>query len=218
MVQLASTKGMNLHSFTEADLNATIPLPDNSFDCVISVEVAEHVENHFRYFSEMMRILKPGGTIIVSTPNVLSISSRIHFFLYGFTDCCRRPANPFYLHHMQHVNPISLPEIMFHIEYGGCEIVKLDTNRQRRSSWVLMPILYPLLKLAIWLKLDRPKKYPDEIERYREHAKHITSVANLLGRITIAVATKTRPGPEDAKQAEAASQLSGGGSGDHTQP
>lgn len=45
-----------------------IPLPDNSKDTVFSTQVIEHVADHRKLLSEAYRILKPGGTLIISGP------------------------------------------------------------------------------------------------------------------------------------------------------
>lgn len=45
-----------------------IPAPDNSFDVVVSFETLEHSFDHEKIFSEMKRVLKPGGLLIISTP------------------------------------------------------------------------------------------------------------------------------------------------------
>ncbi len=42
---------------------------DETFDCVISTEVIEHVESPFQALNEINRILKPKGKAIISTPN-----------------------------------------------------------------------------------------------------------------------------------------------------
>lgn len=45
-----------------------IPLGDASFDTVVSTEVLEHVPDPLKALTEMYRVLKPGGHLILSTP------------------------------------------------------------------------------------------------------------------------------------------------------
>jgi SAM-dependent methyltransferase len=50
-------------------------LADNYFSAVISFQVIEHVKDDALFLKEIYRVLKPGGTAIISTPNIkLSIS------------------------------------------------------------------------------------------------------------------------------------------------
>lgn len=44
-------------------------LSDSSFDCVVAVEVLEHVERDDLFVSEVYRVLKPGGVFVMTTPN-----------------------------------------------------------------------------------------------------------------------------------------------------
>jgi ubiquinone/menaquinone biosynthesis C-methylase UbiE len=46
-----------------------IPLPDQAVDVVVSFETIEHVADHHGAIKEFSRILKPGGLLIISTPN-----------------------------------------------------------------------------------------------------------------------------------------------------
>jgi len=45
-----------------------IPLPDNSFDTVTSTEVLEHVPDPLKAMTEMCRVLRPGGHLILTAP------------------------------------------------------------------------------------------------------------------------------------------------------
>lgn len=55
----------------------------DSFDAVIGVEVIEHVENPWAYVRLIKSLLKVGGWLIISTPNVTSWLSRWYFLLSG---------------------------------------------------------------------------------------------------------------------------------------
>ncbi len=47
----------------------SIPYPDASFDVVVSDNVLEHLDNPVEVFSEVRRVLKPGGVFLAKTPN-----------------------------------------------------------------------------------------------------------------------------------------------------
>ncbi len=68
----------------KADVTRELPFDDESFDVVIAVEVMEHVHDHQLFFREVYRILKPGGQFFYTTPNILSLKSRVRFLLSGF--------------------------------------------------------------------------------------------------------------------------------------
>jgi SAM-dependent methyltransferase len=51
------------------DLNTQkIPFPDEFFDLVIASEIIEHIYNQDFFFKEMIRVVKKGGYIYISTP------------------------------------------------------------------------------------------------------------------------------------------------------
>jgi len=46
-----------------------LPYPDGSFDVILSHEVIEHVDDDRRAVAEMVRVLRPGGRILLFCPN-----------------------------------------------------------------------------------------------------------------------------------------------------
>jgi SAM-dependent methyltransferase len=49
---------------------AALPFPNESFDVVVALEVLEHVIAPLSAADEVKRVLRPGGTFIVTVPNV----------------------------------------------------------------------------------------------------------------------------------------------------
>ncbi|ACB85833.1 class I SAM-dependent methyltransferase [Natranaerobius thermophilus] len=49
-------------------LDETLPEKLGTFDCVVSLETMEHVEDEAQYLANMYRLTEPGGLIIISTP------------------------------------------------------------------------------------------------------------------------------------------------------
>jgi 2-polyprenyl-3-methyl-5-hydroxy-6-metoxy-1,4-benzoquinol methylase len=71
------------------DLNNSLEVPDHSFDVIVSSEVIEHLENPRAIAREWFRLLKPNGTLILSTPNneswrsLMALLIQGHFVLFG---------------------------------------------------------------------------------------------------------------------------------------
>lgn len=55
------------------DIQKPFPLGSNSFDTVVSMNVLEHIFDFHPVFSEVRRVLKPGGTFVSSTPFMFHI-------------------------------------------------------------------------------------------------------------------------------------------------
>jgi ubiquinone/menaquinone biosynthesis C-methylase UbiE len=61
----------------------SLPFADESFDTVINSEVIEHVPDNPAIMTEMYRILKPGGTLVIGTPDYSTRLWLILEWLYG---------------------------------------------------------------------------------------------------------------------------------------
>lgn len=66
------------------DVNGIVPLGDASMDTVLSTQVLEHVSEPQQYLREASRILRPGGTLILTCPAAYMLHEEPHDF-YRYT-------------------------------------------------------------------------------------------------------------------------------------
>lgn len=57
-----------------------LPFEDNSVDAIICIAVLEHVENPFRAFEEMHRVLKPGGYCFIYVPFLFYYHAEVGYY------------------------------------------------------------------------------------------------------------------------------------------
>lgn len=60
-------------AFVMANL-AALPIQGTSIDVVVSLQVIEHVWDHAQFLHECRRVLRPGGRLVITTPNRLTFS------------------------------------------------------------------------------------------------------------------------------------------------
>jgi SAM-dependent methyltransferase len=68
MQERLTRRRSNIQSFVLDDMTDSM-LPDGHFDLVVAVEVLEHVERDDLFVRHAFRVLKPGGTFLMTTPN-----------------------------------------------------------------------------------------------------------------------------------------------------
>ena len=92
---------------------------DGVFDCVIALEVIEHVDDDARFVSEGLRVLRPGGQLIFTTPNRLRLTALARYLI----------GKPIRFPHTYAVDPVLGP--IHHLrEFSYADLVAL-IERQR---------------------------------------------------------------------------------------
>jgi len=153
------------------DLLKGLPYPAESFDVVLLIEVIEHLENHRAAICELARVLKPGGILILTTPNVMRIKSRLHFFLTGYHKTRRRfiPFDtPLAEAHRFHNYPMELPILHYMLVQNRLRIERLGRGGIKAFSWVLYVLLVGPAAIYSWFFVLRPEE--DAAQR-REHGR-----------------------------------------------
>ncbi len=124
-----------------------LPYDDASFDVAVAVELLEHIEGHEALFAEARRVLRPGGVLLLTTPNILSLKSRMSFLLtgypYSFPTLDPAELDPV----AQHITPFSLDRYRWRLAQSGFDIESVEIDKRQSTSRVLS-FLVPLIRLA----------------------------------------------------------------------
>ena len=149
--------------FSKGNLNNSLPYPDNTFDYVIFMEVIEHIYNPGFVISEISRVLKKGGRLILSTPNILNIGSRCRFFIEGSFDFFREPTLDFSkcfpaaIQNM-HVIPWRYQELEYLLAQSSLEVTRFFTDKRKVNFYFLYALLFPIMFLQSKAKEGRARK------------------------------------------------------------
>ena len=132
-------------AFQRTDLDARLPLADACADAVAAVEVIEHLENPRAFCRELARITRPGGWIVITTPNqtsglaILTLLIRQRFPAFQERD---------YPAHLTPLLPIDLQRIA-----EECGLHDIGVNYTCRGRVPLTALHYPRTVAVSWPRL-----------------------------------------------------------------
>ncbi|MEK6748503.1 MAG: class I SAM-dependent methyltransferase [Pseudomonadota bacterium] len=162
------------------------------YDIVIAVEIIEHIENPFHLIREFAKIGKMNSLLLVTSPNILSLPSRLRYFFIGCYDFFRRPYNEYWLN-MGHLNPINPLQLIYILRKNGFELNQLTTNYGGIDSLILLPFTPFIALWSAWhyLARERSKGNKEQTKRNRLTFAYVVSLRMLLGKIAIYQAIRT---------------------------
>ena len=187
LMRLADTKVAVVDLNTEA-----LPYPDATFDLVTCTEVIEHLEHYRRTLRETFRILKPGGTFVVTTPNILNLRSRMRYLLFGFFSLF----GPLHVHESRryltggHINPVSYFYVAHALSDAGFSDITVSIDKRQRASMFWLVLLWiPIRLCSRWAIFRERERYQTLDSANERFVREMNGTALLLGR-TIVVGCK----------------------------
>ena len=146
-------------SFVRGDLNRALPFIGGTFDYVLCSESLQYLENHTGLFREFSRVLKDGGSAVVSIPNVLSASSRLYFLQRGYYKSFKpvRTVDKGKGWDSIAYNPVSLVDIIELSLRNSLVLKALKASKMKPSNLLLYPLLKALYMAGRIFEKDRGK-------------------------------------------------------------
>jgi len=182
-----------------ANLAQRIPLDDNSADFILCQEGIEHMSDQMHTFKEFNRVLKPGGKLILTTPNYSSIKSKLSYLLNeGEHYSKMMPPNELDSVWMAdsgktdelyygHIFLIGLQKLRVIGKLNGFSIHHIQHVRVNITSLLFLPFIYPLMWLSHQFIYHKSMKANPQIpkdrkkEVYNDQIKLNMSINTLVG-------------------------------------
>lgn len=133
-------------------------LPDNTFDYAVSFQVIEHIEEDKAFLKEIYRVLKPGGKLILTTPNLLTSLTRNPWHVREYTP-----------KEMQAILAASFDEVELKGVFGNEKVMRYyESNKASVQRITRFDILNLQYKLPRWM-LQIPYDILNRLNRKRLH-------------------------------------------------
>jgi SAM-dependent methyltransferase len=179
--------------FTRCNVDEGLPYPDSSFDAVVAIEVMEHTRSSYRVLGEIARVLRPGGLVIFSVPNVGHMLSRLSFAASGhyhmFPSPSTKPENAGRL--CGHIAPLASQYWNYGLRSAGFSEISLRQDRIKKSAAGLAILFWPVLKLATaWHLRSLARREPSLFEETAAVARATNSWPALASRSLVFHAVK----------------------------
>jgi 2-polyprenyl-3-methyl-5-hydroxy-6-metoxy-1,4-benzoquinol methylase len=106
------------------DVSQPFPFKDNSLDFIYAGELIEHLFDTRKFLAECNRVLKPEGTLVLTTPNLATLRDRFRFFAGNSP----RQVNPMHRYLWLHIRPFTAKELKKSLQEAGFGDTSLKNN------------------------------------------------------------------------------------------
>ncbi len=120
------------------DINKGLPLKANSIDIIIAGEIIEHIYNPIKFIRECNKILKKGGTLILSTPNICSLKNRFKVLFGQLPEYCAEPSEDESFE--RHIIDFNFSRLIQILKENGFKIIKKTSNGIIYHSKLFWPL------------------------------------------------------------------------------
>ncbi len=199
----AAAEGSAAVPAVKADWYAPLPFADGSFDAVLCSEGIEHHAAQTEFLRELARVLRPGGTLLLTTPNILSLGARFSHLLNGHPAHDRSPltevtqiwrgagtSRPY----VGHAHLVSYFALRYMLWSAGLRVESVATARWSRNSVLLAPLLWLPVSLGTRRILRELRDRRPEVRA--EILAHVLSPSLMLGKKLILLARKAPREPQ----------------------
>jgi SAM-dependent methyltransferase len=164
-----------------ADLDHALPFKSARFDLVTMLEVIEHLADIPHAIEEIARVLKPGGVAIITTPNRLSVTSRVHYLLTGYYKGRRSPLPYRYkVGDGRNWHVMGLNDLHWIAWGAGLRLEALGRGPRKLRARILAVPLYPLIAAYSWLSYVQGVNDAEQREINRQLFGFMTSPSLLI--------------------------------------
>ena len=124
-----------------ADLDVSLGDPGTGFDVVTAIEVIEHLESPRQFLRRCSDVLRIGGILVLTTPNIENVASRLLFLRTGYL---RHFGPDRTINDATHITPIHSFLLGRLLESTDLEIIEHGFNRS------VPTVVSPWRQLAVW--------------------------------------------------------------------
>lgn len=155
-------------TFHQAHIPPLTGIQDASVDFVVTFQVIEHIKNDRLFLEEVNRVLKPGGKLILTTPNIKMSLTRNPWHVREYT-----PAQ------MKALMLAVFPRTEFLGVYGNDKVLKYhEENRRSVRKFTRWDILNMQYWLPRWM-LQIPYDLANRMNRKKLHESNTGLVAEV---------------------------------------